>query len=554
MKISKKDFVYLLEQTLDEMPMEFPTTISTKQKNPNFNPNAPESRDNPKFIDKELPFTERPSQDIQRKLQTQDNPMKKVPMPQGQGNQNFQEMLASETYREVIKRVKEATGGRQGNLMGLMMDCFHQTVEAEREHRPELERLAVQSVFNIFKIPENRFNVHAKLLDFGSIPMSGFKSPQQNDDNPEAPDVEDEPVVAPEIDSPEEMAIEDDYVDKLENFNLERAKRRLMNAMIQGAAHSAYNLYKYVQDQLRQIIGPLPGGKDIMDLYAVMMSVNDTNYWHMSDQQIVSLQSAVAGKAHVVFAQQAANPQNDDQNGQMGNDDGQMGDDDDDDNNNNNNQGGDENEQQPVDTLGNPIDPSKTQIYVHGVNFPVLFHEMIKGIQKLLAGHGGKFQGYDQSNPRHVDFMEKVKQYEDVLDHEMWDLRLGPAIWQRYRLAHPDSVIDPDQEIELQSLVQGYINELPARKYLALMKEIMAGTPRAKAIVQTLVNAVKKMLADEDYEDAIQQYEDEVDEIDNETSDDALSNLLRGIPGVRLSDDEDDDDYDDDDDGGEYAR
>ena len=122
--------------------------------------------------------------------------------------------------------------------------------------------------------------------------------------------------------------------------------------------------------------------------------------------------------------------------------------------------GDDENEQSSVDTLGQEIDPNKIQIFVYGVNFPVLFHETIKGIQKVLAGHGQEFPGYDASNPRHVEFVEKVKQYEDVLEHEMWDLRLGPAIWQRYRSVHPTEVLDPDQKIELQGWVQSYIYKL----------------------------------------------------------------------------------------------
>ena len=167
MKISKKDFLTLLEQKLTEMPMEFPQNIRINKKNPNFDPNQEVSQDNPRTVPDEVPFNERPHQGIQNKLQAQDTPMKKVPMPAGQGNQNFQEMLASETYREVIKRVKEATGGRGNNLIGLMYEAFNEINRIESAHRPELERLAVQSVMELFKIPEGRFNIHAKLIDFG---------------------------------------------------------------------------------------------------------------------------------------------------------------------------------------------------------------------------------------------------------------------------------------------------------------------------------------------------------------------------------------------------
>jgi len=59
------------------------------------------------------------------------------------------------------------------------------------------------------------------------------------------------------------------------------------------------------------------------------------------------------------------------------------------------------------------------------------------------------------------------------------------------------------------------------------------------------------MMADEEYQNIMSQYEDDIDDIDHENSDDDLSRLLGSIPGIRLSDDEDNEDNDDDDDGGE---
>ena len=124
----------------------------------------------------------------------------------------------------------------------------------------------------------------------------------------------------------------------------------------------------------------------------------------------------------------------------------------------------------------------------------------------------------------------------------MWDLRLGPAIWQKFRMANPSRVINPEEKIELQSFVQMYIYDLPARKFLALMKEIMEGTNRSKSIVSSLVTAIEQMLEEEDYEDALSEYNSEVDDITDEISDDELKDFLGGIPGIGLSDDDDDDD------------
>lgn len=527
MRFLKKDISNLINQTLLEMAMTFPNTVNVRRPNPNFDPNQEESDDNPKFIEIEEPFTERPESGIQSKLASQNTPLKKVPMPRGTNNQNFQELLASETYKDVIKRVKQVTGSNSGNLIDQMFDAISQIDEFEKNHKKELERLAAESVFDIYKIPKNSVNIFVKLISLSDrqrgqkISTDDFLH-KMDDENPESPDIDDEVPSYIDIDD-EDIEVEEDYVDKLENFNLERAKRRLINAMTQGSAHSAYNLYSFVANKIKNVVGSTYNGKDIMEIYALMMAINDNNYWRFSDDFIISSQEEMAGKADVKFPDYLD-----------GDDDEQDGGD---------NDGNDDNEtQNQRDTLGNPVDPSKPQVYVHGMNFPVLFHEVIKGMEKVKAGAGLTFKGYDNKNPKHRNFIDMVTKHEDVFEYEMWDLRLGPAIWQRFRMANPDRVINPEEKIELQSFVQMYIYDLPARKFLALMKEIMEGTDRSKSIVSLLVNAIEQMLAEEDYEDALSEYNSDVDEISDEISDDELKDFLGGIPGIRLSDDDDDDD------------
>lgn len=527
MKFLKRDILNLVKQTLLEMPMTFPQTISVRRPNPDFNPNQEESDGNPKFIEINEPFTERPESGIQSKLASQNTPLKKVPMPRGTANQNFQELLASETYKEVIRRVKQTTGSNSRNLIGQMFDAITQIDEFEKNHKKELEKLAANTVFNLYKIPKDSVNIFVKLISYSdrqqgqSIKTDDFLH-KMDDENPESPNIDDEISDYIDIDD-EDIKVEEDYVDKLENFSLERAKRRLINAMTQGSAHSAYNLYSFVANKIKSIVGSTYNGKDIMEIYALMMSINDSNYWHFSDNMLIGAQQSLAGKADVKFPDY----RDDDQDG---------GDNDD---------GGNENQNQR-DTLGNPVDLSKPQVYVHGMNFPVLFHEVIKGMEKVKAGAGLTFKGYNNKNRKHTNFIDMVTKYEDVMEYEMWDLRLGPAIWQRFRMANPNRVINPEEKIELQSFVQMYIYELPARKFLALMKEIMEGTDRAKSIVSSLVTAIEQMLEEEDYEDALSEYNNEVDDIADEISDDELKDFLGDIPGIGLSDDGDDDDDDDD--------
>jgi hypothetical protein len=527
MRFLKKDILNLLEQTLLEMPMTFPQTISVRRKNPNFDPSQEESDRNPKFIEIDEPFTERPEAGIQSKLASRDTPFKKVPMPRGTSNQNFQELLASETYKEVVRRVKQATGSNSRNLTGQMINAANEIDIFEKNHRKELEKLAVESVFEIYKIPKDSVNIYVKLVPFRSkIDTSDFLHRVDNE-NPESPDIDDE---TPEyIDTYDESTeIEKDYIDKLKNFDLERAKRRLINAMIQGSAHSAYNLYSFVANKIRNIVGSTYNGKDVMEIYALMMSINDSNYWQFSDNQIIGAQESIAGRVNVKFPKYS-----EDDEGQGGGSGSEKN----------------KNKLSQRDTLGNPVDLSKPQVNVVGINFPVIFHEIMKGIEQVTAGFGSKFKGFDMDNRKHWDFVDMVTKYEDVMEYEMWDLRLGPAIWQRFRMANPSRVINPEEKIELQKFVQMNVYGLPARKFLALMKEIMEGTDRAKSIVSSLVTAIEQMLEEEDYKVALSEYNDEVDDIEDKISNDELADFLSDIPGIRLSDDDDNDDnYNDDDD------
>ena len=80
MKVSKKEFLSLIKENITEMAMD-------------FDPNMPE----------------RPHTDVQQKLATGDTPIKKVPLPktgreQGEPAHNYQELLASQRYKQVIQK------------------------------------------------------------------------------------------------------------------------------------------------------------------------------------------------------------------------------------------------------------------------------------------------------------------------------------------------------------------------------------------------------------------------------------------------------------------
>ena len=202
MKLTKKDILNIINENLNEMPMDFDTQ-------------------------------DRPHQDIQGKLSTGDTPLQKVPLPKTgeEPNKNFQELLASERYRQVIEKVRQYTGvnttmkGEDGvmPLAHMMMDAHNKIVQIENEHRPELEQLAVELVTKEMGIPEGSFQFDVKIVGMGEIDTEDFNREEGNQENPTEVDIE----------------VEEELMDDIAGLDLERAKiikqnLTLSNALIIG--------------------------------------------------------------------------------------------------------------------------------------------------------------------------------------------------------------------------------------------------------------------------------------------------------------------------------
>jgi hypothetical protein len=143
-----------------------------------------------------------------------------------------------------------------------------------------------------------------------------------------------------------------------------------------------------------------------------------------------------------------------------------------------------------------------------------------------------------------------VREKQEKLEYEIWDLRLGPVIWRRLYQSFPEDVLE-DHNRELQNYILTDVFKLPAKKFLVLMKEIMGETDRGKRLISLIYDGIVRMLNEEDYQDAIDRYSMELDDIADNTDDDQLLNDLNGIldgKGISLSKDDLGDDEEDDED------
>jgi len=463
MKFSKKNLLSLIESNINEMAMDYDTP-------------------------------DRPHDDITGKLATGDTPLQKIPLPQtgreeGAPAQNFQELLASERYKQVVSKVRQYTGQNAtmnadrgiGPLTQMMMSAHNRIVQTEMAHRVELERLAVELVMKEMGLAEGSLIWDVKIVGMGEIDTDNFNREQQQQE-PQIPQVN--------------IDVEEELMTDLEQLNLEKAKRRMMNAMIQGASKKGHYMYHLVPERIQQITG----SQTLLNDYGVLMSINDSLYWQLGDetmQMMMNQPGGVGGK-------------------------------------------------EEVDTETDP-----PTIKVRALNFPICVHECIKGVMEVFAIHG---------QPDDEEMNQAVSDSEDTLEKEMWDLRLGPAIWDRIRMQMPEDILTDENKVELQNYLLMGIFQLPAKKFLVLCKEVVSGSENGKRLLSELLDNVMKRFNDEEIE--YDTFDEDLDSITDDTSDMDLNDFINSIPGVRPSTNAADDilgnmnwddDEEDDDDGGELV-
>ena len=217
--------------------------------------------------------------------------------------------------------------------------------------------------------------------------------------------------------------------DELVNANEEVYKRRFLNALTQGAAKKASHMFHMVDDELTDLDPRLP------NKYAKMMASADYMYY-----VIPKLETAVnGGIVRVQF------PTND-----------------------------------------NP----KAIIYAQAMVFPVLIHELVKGVMELLSAHG---------LPKNKKVGEFVINKADFLAAEPWDMRIGPALWERFT-----ELIEPD-DFHLKHQIYTDLASLPVREFNVKMREIMANTNEGKKIINNIVKDIKKDFQEDEFNEAMQE-------------------------------------------------
>jgi hypothetical protein len=372
---------------------------------------------------------ERMHPDIERKLSDKSHHLGGHPaFPPTTGGQSFEEKIASQRFKDVVNKVKRYSGSENINQQVLIdaLSSLKTIIDIEKNHKEELNKIAVKLVKKEFGL-KDQIDLIPDITD--ELDFSKMKV-----DEPEEEGGEEE--------GGEEYEAED--IEDLENAEDEIKKRRLVNALIQGAAKKGHYMFHLVEEDLNRI------DPRLITLYGKIMSIGDFQYWMVSDEQIKQvIEQTKSGKVST----------------------GVTGD---------NNDPRDEEEQEEQSQ-------GRKKHYVHGEGliFPVVVHELIKGVMEVMSL---------PSLPQNPKVREYVLNKTDFIQGENWDLRLGPGIWEKFLDA-----IDEDAW-EVKHYLYQHIIKMAPQEFNSFMRELLAGTNKGKQELARLAADIKQSIVSHNYE------------------------------------------------------
>ena len=373
--------------------------------------------------------------------------------------------LVSRRFQKVADKLRQVTGIQdlssqqvQGMVYQEMMRKLPNIMRIEAAHRDELIELAKEASLDDAEVPEGRYQIEATL---GMPDTGNFRMEPEDDEDEEEED--EEKLQFPSFDL-------DELTDE-EILELEKHKRNIINALIQGAAKKGHYLFQKpdVKSRLDAIDPSLYGD------YLGIMAINDFMYFSMEQmiEQMSQTGQGVAGKVELGDA--------DDEEGEEG-------------------------EEQP-----------DTKIIATGLIFPILCHEIIKGLEEA-KGRAGL--------PSDPGMREKVLGQTDVLSNEPMQLRIGPEIVEKIRFALPDDVFDPQYK-GLINFFHVLLYQIEAKEFLEIIgnaiSEDSSKLGKAKKRFEEIVREAKQM--QEEFENYKEEEDIDSDEDDDEGLDDFLSGL-----------------------------
>jgi hypothetical protein len=357
------------------------------------------------------------------------------------------ERLASDRFKKVVDKLRGAIN--QPDLtpeyvQEIIMQEFAKSAKRaksiELRFTEELEELAVTAALKTTETPEGRYNIDAKLtgavegidpekFQFAPKPKPQFGKEQGQEGGEEGQEGGEEG---------NEERFDANVLTKDERFQLEVHKRNVINGIIQGASKKGHYIFQdpEIKSKLDEMDPNLYG------YYLKLMAINDYFYFTMND--LIDMMSetgrGIGGREDLTGTKTGfLKPER--AEGGEGGEEGQ--------------EGGDELEGHEV---------SEHNIKARGILFPILCHEVIKGIEEAL----GKF-GYSNE----PDVATAVIGQSDTLPNEAMSLRIGPELVDRIRKHLPNEMFD-EENYGIKPFFYKILYEIPAVPFLNLIGDVVS--------------------------------------------------------------------------------
>jgi len=377
--------------------------------------------------------------------------------------------IASSRFKKVVDKLRQArtlqsiTPNMIQRIYMEEMSKVPMIIQIEARHREELEELAKKVSLEETEVPEGWYQIEA-LLNREPIDVSNFRFDPEEDEEEEEED-EKQKIEIPSFD------VED--LTKEEELELEKHKRNLINAIVQGAAKKGHYLFQKpeVKAELDRIDSRL------YPAYLGVMAINDFLYFSMEQmiEQMSATGNGVAGKVELQDADE---------------------------------EGGDE---------GGGEEKPDTKIVAEGLIFPILTHEIIKGVKAANARFG---------LPTDPSMREKVKSQVDILSNEPMQLRIGPEVVEKIRFSLPDKMFDESNK-GLINWFEIQLYQIPAQEFLEIIgNAISEDESKQKKATEKFEEIMKEaMELKREYEDYQEEQGDEGGDDEGDDLDDFLGSL-----------------------------
>ena len=381
------------------------------------------------------------------------------------------ERLVSSRFKKVADKLKQSANipnlspNAVQSLYMQMMSRIPYIMQIEAANKEELEQLAIQASLDETEVPEGWVDIQANLGV--PIDVSNFRY------QPEEPKDDEED----EEEKKEKLKLSSFDVDELtdeEQLELEKHKRNIINAIIQGAAKRGH--YIFQKPNIKRALDRI--NPELFSLYLAIMAVND--YMYFTQEQMIEMMSqtgqGVAGKVEL----------DPDEDGEEGDEDGEG-----------------EGE-------------SDTVIKADGLIFPILCHEIIKGIEESKGRHG---------LPKESGMREKVQGQVDTLANEPMQLRIGPEIVEKIRYSLPDQMFDEDNK-GLINWFHILLYQIEATEFLEIIGNAISDEKsKNKKATERFEEIMKEAM---EMKNEFENYQEEND-IDPEDEDDGLDDFFGSL-------------------------